>query len=177
MSSFIKGIKQTALAVLLVAGPALTPAAEDVVITSEQSGTDVIALGQTEFTCVRGNPKTVAYNPGEVIGSDLDFSGRFRVKKAPVFTPVAKTLFMQDGALARIEELTRIPADVQDALITILSEKTLPIAELGDEAQALKGFNVIATANDRDKGVNELSSALRRRFNTVVMPLPASEAD
>jgi ribosomal protein L31 len=66
---------------------------------------------------------------------------------------------------------------VQDALITILSEKTLPIPELGQEAQALRGFNVIATANDRDKGINELSSALRRRFNTVVMPLPDSEDD
>src|SRR5262245_52218639 len=79
---------------------------------------------------------------------------------------------MDEGRLVRVEELTRIPADVQDALITILSEKTLPIPELGDEVQARKGFNVIATANDRDKGVHELSSALKRRFNTVVLPLP-----
>ena len=79
---------------------------------------------------------------------------------------------MTAGTLARIEELTRIPADVQDTLITILSEKTLPIPELGDEVQALKGFNVIATANNRDKGVNELSSALKRRFNTVILPVP-----
>lgn len=81
---------------------------------------------------------------------------------------------MREGRVARIEELTRIPSDVQDALITILSEKALPIPELGDEVQAAKGFTVIATANDRDRGVNELSSALRRRFNTVVLPLPAS---
>ena len=66
---------------------------------------------------------------------------------------------------------------MQDALITILSEKTLPVPELGTEVQAAKGFNVIATANDRDRGVNELSSALRRRFNTVVLPLPASHED
>ena len=79
---------------------------------------------------------------------------------------------MQNGQLARIEELTRMPADVQDTLITILSEKILPIPELGDEIQARKGFNVIATANDRDKGVNDLSSALKRRFNTVSLPLP-----
>jgi MoxR-like ATPase len=84
---------------------------------------------------------------------------------------------MERGSIARIEELTRIPAEVQDALIMILSEKTLPIPELGLQSQALRGFNVIATANDRDKGINELSSALRRRFNTVVMPLPASEED
>ena len=88
---------------------------------------------------------------------------------SPVMTAMA------EGRIARIEELTRIPSDVQDALITILSEKTLPVPELGTEVQAAKGFSVIATANDRDRGVNDLSSALRRRFNTVVLPLPASE--
>lgn len=81
---------------------------------------------------------------------------------------------MQAGKIARIEELTRIPSDVQDTLITLLSEKLLPIPELNTEIQAQRGFNIIATANTRDKGVNELSSALRRRFNTVVLPLPKS---
>lgn len=79
---------------------------------------------------------------------------------------------MRGGKIARVEELTRIPSDVQDTLITILSEKVLPIPELNDEVQAIKGFNVIATANTRDRGVNELSSALKRRFNTVTLPLP-----
>src|SRR5579872_5543882 len=91
---------------------------------------------------------------------------------ALVVSPMMRA--MRDGKLARIEELTRIPAEVQDTLITILSEKTLPVPELGMEVQAHKGFNVIATANNRDKGVNELSSALMRRFNTVVLPLPAT---
>jgi MoxR-like ATPase len=81
---------------------------------------------------------------------------------------------MRTGTITRVEELTRMPADVQDTLITILSEKTLPIPELNDEVQAVKGFNLIATANDRDRGVNDLSAALRRRFNTVVLPVPAS---
>jgi MoxR-like ATPase len=81
---------------------------------------------------------------------------------------------MASGSIARVEELTRMPSDVQDALITILSEKTVPIPELAGELQAVRGFNVIATANDRDRGVNELSSALRRRFNTVVLPVPSS---
>ena len=80
---------------------------------------------------------------------------------------------MERGSIARVEELTRMPSDVQDALVTVLSEKTLPIPELGGEVQAIGGFNVIATANDRDRGVNDLSAALRRRFNTVVLPLPA----
>ena len=93
-------------------------------------------------------------------------------EKALVPSPVM--VAMQEGKIARVEELTRIPSDVQDALITILSEKILPVPELNTEVEAQKGFNLIATANDRDKGINELSSALRRRFNTVVMPLPES---
>jgi MoxR-like ATPase len=91
-------------------------------------------------------------------------------RQALVASPVLRA--MQTGGITRIEELTRIPSDVQDALITVLSEKTLPIPELDDEVQALAGFNVIATANDRDRGVNDLSAALKRRFNVVVLPLP-----
>lgn len=93
-------------------------------------------------------------------------------EKALVETPVMRA--MKDGKIARIEELTRIGADVQDTLITILSEKTMPVPELNMEVQATKGFNVIATANNRDKGVNELSSALKRRFNMVILPVPDS---
>ena len=89
---------------------------------------------------------------------------------ALVESPVLRA--MRDGKIVRLEELTRMAADVQDALITILSEKTMPVPELGTEVQARPGFNLIATANNRDRGVNELSSALRRRFNTVVLPLP-----
>lgn len=92
-------------------------------------------------------------------------------RAALVPSPVMRA--MEDGALARIEEMTRIPSDVQDALITVLSEKTLPVPELDTEVQARRGFNVIATANDRDRGVNDLSAALMRRFNVVVLPLPS----
>jgi MoxR-like ATPase len=96
-------------------------------------------------------------------------------EEALVASPVMRA--MQTGKIARVEELTRLPSDVQDALITVLSEKTLPVPELDTEVQAVAGFNVIATANDRDRGVNELSSAMRRRFNTVVLPLPDSEEE
>jgi MoxR-like ATPase len=91
-------------------------------------------------------------------------------RQALVTSPMMRA--MEDGKLARLEELTRIPSDVQDTLITVLSEKTLPVPELNTEVQATKGFNVIATANNRDRGVNELSSALKRRFNTVILPVP-----
>jgi MoxR-like ATPase len=94
---------------------------------------------------------------------------------ALVTTPLLKA--MQTGAICRIEELTRMSPEVQDTLITVLSEKLMPIPELNQQVQAVGGFNVIATANNRDKGVNELSGALKRRFNTVVLPTPATQAE
>ncbi len=74
---------------------------------------------------------------------------------------------MEKGILTRFEEITRTPAEVQDSLISVLSDKVLNIPELGDDGLlfAKPGFNVIGTANTRDKGVNEMSSALKRRFN------------
>jgi MoxR-like ATPase len=96
-------------------------------------------------------------------------------KKALVQSPIMRA--MQNGQVARLEELTRVPSDVQDTLITVLSEKTMPVPELNTQVQAVKGFNLIATANNRDRGVSELSSALKRRFNTVVLPVPDSLED
>lgn len=91
-------------------------------------------------------------------------------REALVPTPMFRA--MEAGSLCRLEELTRMGSDVQDTLITVLSEKMLPIPELNESVFARRGFNIIATANNRDKGVNELSSALKRRFNVVVLPLP-----
>lgn len=91
--------------------------------------------------------------------------------EALVPTPLYRA--METGKLCRLEELTRMGSDVQDTLITVLSEKMLPVPELNSAVYARRGFNVIATANNRDKGVNELSSALKRRFNVVVLPLPS----
>ena len=90
---------------------------------------------------------------------------------ALVPTPLYRA--MDQGKLCRLEELTRMGSDVQDTLITVLSEKMMPVPELNTAVYARRGFNIIATANNRDKGVNELSSALKRRFNVVVLPLPA----
>ena len=81
---------------------------------------------------------------------------------------------MEQGILTRFEEITRTPAEIQDSLISVLSDKVLNVPELGEEGLlfARAGFNVIGTANTRDKGVNEMSSALKRRFNfETVMPV------
>ena len=91
--------------------------------------------------------------------------------EAMVKSPVYRA--METGSVARIEEISRCASEVQDALISILSEKRLSVPELGLEVPAQKGFSVIATANTRDKGVNDMSAALKRRFNIVVLPTPA----
>ncbi|MET7921925.1 AAA family ATPase [Streptomyces avermitilis] len=80
---------------------------------------------------------------------------------------------METGAIGRFEELTRSTSDVQDALISILSEKYVSVPELDSDSIvfAQPGFSIIATANSRDRGVNDLSSALKRRFNFVRIPV------
>jgi MoxR-like ATPase len=75
---------------------------------------------------------------------------------------------MKDGKIVRFEELTRCPLEMQDILLSILSDRVMAIPELHDDGRTLfarTGFNVIATANTRDRGVNEMSAALKRRFN------------
>jgi MoxR-like ATPase len=75
---------------------------------------------------------------------------------------------MRQGKLVRFEEITRCPLEVQDGLLSMLSDRVLSIPELPGEdgvVFAREGFNIIATANTRDRGVNEMSAALKRRFN------------
>lgn len=91
--------------------------------------------------------------------------------EALVQSPIMRA--MEAGGIARFEEISRCASEVQDALISILSEKTISVPELGKEMNARKGFSIIATANTRDRGVNEMSTALKRRFNIIVLPAPA----
>ncbi len=93
-------------------------------------------------------------------------------ERALVPSPVL--LAMRQGQIARLEEITRCASEVQDALISILSEKAIAIPELERIEYARRGFNIIATANTRDRGVNEMSSALKRRFNFVELPVLAN---
>lgn len=87
-------------ALALAAGPSLRAA--DVVITSEQKGAETLALGVIDFPCAKGNPDAVPYTPHAVLGNDLDFSGRFRVKNAARFDSASKGDFKADGALAYV---------------------------------------------------------------------------
>jgi MoxR-like ATPase len=92
-------------------------------------------------------------------------------RRALVESPVLRG--MQHGQVVRFEELTRCAAEVQDALISVLSEKQVAISELDEVVPARRGFAIIATANTRDRGVNDMSSALKRRFNFVTIPVLA----
>jgi MoxR-like ATPase len=75
---------------------------------------------------------------------------------------------MRDGKLVRFEELSRCPQNLQDAILSVLSERIISIPELGDQDGILfasAGFNIVATSNGVDEGVNRMSVALRRRLN------------
>lgn len=91
--------------------------------------------------------------------------------------PSPTMVAMKAGSLLRFEEITRCVPDVQDALVSILSDKAVAIPELPDANMvwARRGFNIIATANTRDQGVNELSAALKRRFNYIYIPIIADQ--
>jgi MoxR-like ATPase len=90
-------------------------------------------------------------------------------ERALVPSPIFRA--MREGRIARVEEITRTSPEVQDALISILSEKQISIPELNQTVSAQRGFSIIATANTRDRGVNEMSAALKRRFNFVTVPV------
>ncbi len=98
------------------------------------------------------------------------FNYALLLEKGPVketLVPAPLYIGMSKGIITRFEEITRTPAEIQDSLISVLSDKVLNIPELENDniLFASAGFNIIATANTRDKGVNEMSSALKRRFN------------
>ncbi|MEU6122757.1 AAA family ATPase [Streptomyces sp. NPDC047123] len=87
---------------------------------------------------------------------------------SPVLTAMTR------GAVARIEEVTRCLPEVQDSLVSLLSERRISVPELAGldgadgadgTVHAVPGFTLIATANLRDRGVSEMSAALKRRFN------------
>jgi len=92
---------------------------------------------------------------------------------APLYTG------MKEGKIVRFEEITRCPPEVQDCLLSMLSDRVMAIPELADGLLfAREGFNLIGTANTRDRGVNEMSAALKRRLNfETVFPIPDLETE
>ncbi len=144
-----------------------------------EPGTAKSWLSEHLTAAINGNSTRVIQGTAGTTEEQIKYSWNYAMliangpsKEAMIPSPVYRA--MEEGAIARVEEISRCASEVQDALISILSEKRISVPELGIEVPARKGFSVIATANTRDKGVNEMSAALKRRFNIVVLPAPES---
>lgn len=137
-----------------------------------EPGTAKSLLSELLAAAISGDSNLVVQGSAGILEDHLRYGWNYALllaegpsQQALVPSPILTA--MRDGKLARLEELTRCAPEVQDAMISLLSEKTIAIPELGPgaEARAVPGFNVIATANLRDRGVHDMSSALKRRFN------------
>ncbi len=150
-----------------------------------EPGTAKSLLSELLAAAISGDSNLVVQGSAGILEDHLRYGWNYALllaegpsEKALVPSPVLTA--MRGGKIARLEELTRCAPEVQDALISLLSEKTVAIPELGpgEEVRAASGFNVIGTANLRDRGVHDMSSALKRRFNfETVQPIadPAFE--
>ena len=144
-----------------------------------EPGTAKSWLSEHLCAAINGNSTQVIQGTAGTTEEQIRYSWNYAMliaqgpsPEAMLKTPVYHA--METGTIARLEEISRCVSEVQDALISILSEKRISVPELGLDVPAQKGFSVIATANTRDKGVNEMSAALKRRFNIVVLPTPSS---
>jgi len=150
-----------------------------------EPGTAKSLLSELLAAAISGDSNLVIQGSAGILEDHLRYGWNYALllaegpsEKALVPSPVLTA--MRGGKVARLDELTRCAPEVQDAMISLLSEKTITIPELGpgEEVRAASGFNVIGTANLRDRGVHDMSSALKRRFNfETVQPIadPAFE--
>ena len=138
-----------------------------------EPGTAKSMLSELLAAAISGDSTCIVQGTAGTTEDQIKYSWNYALLLAEGPTPralVAGPLHtaMKDGALCRFEEMTRVQPEIQDCLISLLSEKVLHVLELdGPESTlfAARGFNVLATANLRDRGVHEMSSALKRRLN------------
>lgn len=142
-----------------------------------EPGTAKSWLSEHLAAAVSGDSKKIIQGSAGTTEEHIRYSWNYAMllssgpsSEALVKSPVYRA--MEEGNPVRFEEITRCLPEIQDSLISILSEKRLSVPELGIELRAQKGFSLIATANTRDRGINDMSSALKRRFNLVVLPAP-----
>lgn len=150
-----------------------------------EPGTAKSLLSELLAAAISGRSTAVVQGSAGIIEDHLRYGWNYALLLAQGPTPGAMVpspvmTAMRAGQIVRIEELSRCAPEVQDVLISLMSEKTLFVPELGEnyEVRATPGFNVIATANLRDRGVHEMSSALKRRFNfETVHPIADAAAE
>lgn len=151
-----------------------------------EPGTAKSLLSELLAAGISGTSLNVVQGTAATTEDQIRYSWNYALLLAEGPTPRALVpspihVAMRGGILVRFEEITRCPPEVQDTLVSILSEKVMTVPELdGDDRLvfARPGFNVIATANTRDRGVHEMSAALKRRFNfETVHPIADLEAE
>ena len=150
-----------------------------------EPGTAKSLLSELLAAAISGNSRYTVQGSAGIVEENIRYSWNYALLlnsgcslEALIAGPLYRS--MHEGKMMRFEEITRCPTEVQDNLIPVLSDKILHIPELEDEQDGYllckPGFNVIATANLRDRGVNEMSSALKRRFNFISMrPLESTQ--
>lgn len=156
-----------------------TLATQRALLLTGMPGTAKTWLAEHLAVAISGNTKHLIQGSSATTEEDILFGWNYAslIAKGPHQEALVESAIyksMQRGEICRIEELSRIPAMIQDNLLSLLSEKLIVIPELDSEIRAKKGFNIIATSNDKDKGTFPLSDALKRRFNVIQMPFPAS---
>ncbi|MFO0976411.1 MAG: AAA family ATPase [Planctomycetaceae bacterium] len=158
----------------------VTLAGERGLLLTGEPGTAKSMLSELLSTAISGNSALTIQGTAGSTEEHLRYSWNYAMLLAQgpgesALVPSPMLTGMKRGQIVRVEEVTRCLPEVQDALISILSERRMMIPELSGDAGCLfaaPGFNVIATANLRDKGVSEMSAALKRRFNfEVVAPI------
>ncbi len=138
-----------------------------------EPGTAKSYLSELLAAAISGDSTLIVQGSAGTSEDNIKYSWNYALLLAE--GPSAKSLVpapvyrgMNEGKLVRFEEITRCPLEIQDILLSVLSDRVMSIPELPDESRTLyakNGFNVIATANTRDRGINEMSAALKRRFN------------
>lgn len=153
-----------------------TLASDRALMLTGEPGTAKSWLSEHLAAAISGTSRLVVQGTAGTSEEQIKYSWNYALliaqgpsRRALVESPILRG--MQHGLVVRLEELTRCSAEVQDALISLLSEKQVAVPELDEIVAARRGFAVIATANTRDRGVNDMSSALKRRFNFVTVPV------
>jgi MoxR-like ATPase len=154
-----------------------TLASDRALLLVGEPGTAKSYLSEHLTAAISGTSRYVIQGTAGTTEDQIKYSWNYAIllaegpsERALVPSPMYRA--MQEGKVVRFEELTRVPSEVQDGLLSILSEKEVAVPELRMTVPARRGFSVIATANTRDRGVNDMSSALKRRFNFVELPVP-----
>jgi MoxR-like ATPase len=144
-----------------------------------EPGTAKSYLSELLAAAISGDSTLVVQGSAGVTEDSIKYSWNYALllaegpgPRALVSAPVHRG--MREGRIVRFEEITRCPLEIQDTILSILSERMMAVPELplaeDRNVFARAGFNIIATANTRDRGVNEMSAALKRRFNFETIP-------